>query len=128
VFVGMVPEGISMSPDGRFVAAAVQNGAHLSPASPLHHPTGILKVYALAGARLTYVTEAPIGRWAQGIAWNRQGTIVLVQAAQDKTVAVFKFDGRALTKMASIAVDGAPTGIRTAQQRSSGARATSGAR
>jgi hypothetical protein len=25
MFVGMVPEGIAMSPDGRFVAVAIQN-------------------------------------------------------------------------------------------------------
>jgi hypothetical protein len=105
-----------MSPDGRFVAAAIQNGAHLSPASPIHHASGILKVYALSGTRLSYVTEAPIGRWAQGIAWNRQGSMLLVQCAQDQRIEVFGFDGRRLTPLPSIAVNGAPTGIRIAQQ------------
>ena len=116
VFVGMVPEGISMSPDGRFVAVAIQNGAHLSPASPIRHATGILKVYALSDTRLAYVTEAPIGRWAQGIAWNRSGSMVLVQCAQDQTIEVFRFDRRKLTRLPSIAVNGAPTGVRIAQQ------------
>jgi DNA-binding beta-propeller fold protein YncE len=115
VFVGMVPEGISMSPDGRFVAAAIQNGAHLAPASPIRHPSGILKVYALSGTRLTHVTEAPIGRWAQGIAWNRQASMLLVQSAQDHRIEVFRFDGRRLTALPSIAINGAPTGIRIAQ-------------
>ena len=116
VFVGMVPEGIAMSPDGRFVAVAIQNGAHLSPASPFHHASGVLKVYALAGTRLTYVTETPIGRWAQGIAWNRRGGMLLVQCAQDRRIEVFGFDGRRLKQLPSIAVNGAPTGIRIAQQ------------
>jgi len=116
VFVGMVPEGIAMSPDGRFVAVAIQNGAHLSPASPFHHASGVLKVYALAGTRLTYVTETPIGRWAQGIAWNRRGGTLLVQCAQDQRIEVFGFDGRRLKQLPSIAVNGAPTGIRIAQR------------
>ena len=116
-FVGMVPEGISMSPDGRFVAVAIQNGAHLSPASPFHHASGILKVYALSGTRLTYVTETPIGRWAQGIAWNRPGNVLLVQCAQDHRIEVFRFDGRRLTPLPPIPVNGAPTGIRIAQPR-----------
>jgi len=116
VFVGMVPEGIAMSPDGRFVAVAIQNGAHLSPASPFHHASGVLKVYALAGTRLTYVTETPIGRWAQGIAWNRRGGMLLVQCAQDRRIEVFGFDGRKLKQLPSIAVNGAPTGIRIAQR------------
>jgi DNA-binding beta-propeller fold protein YncE len=116
VFVGMVPEGISMSPDGRFVAVAIQNGAHLSPRSPFYHRTGILKVYALSGTRLTVIAEAPIGRWAQGMAWNRQGSRILVQCAQDRAIEVFGFDGRMLTRLPTIAVNGAPTGIRIAQQ------------
>ncbi len=115
VFVGMVPEGISMSPDGRFVAVAVQNGAHLSPASPYYHRAGILKVYAIAGTRLTQVTEAPIGRWAQGIVWNREATTILVQCAQDRSIEVFAFDGRTLTHRPPIAINGAPTGFRIAQ-------------
>jgi DNA-binding beta-propeller fold protein YncE len=115
VFVGMVPEGISISPDGRFVAVAVQNGAHLSPTSSYHHPTGILKVYARSGTKLMHVAEAPIGKWAQGIAWNRSATTILVQCAQDHAIEVFAFDGHALVRMSSITIDGAPTGIRTAQ-------------
>jgi DNA-binding beta-propeller fold protein YncE len=115
VFVGMVPEGISMSADGRFVAVAVQNGAHLSLTSSYYHPTGFLKIYVRSGTKLTHVAEAPIGKWAQGVAWSRAGNTILVQCAQDRTIEVFGFDGHALVRTSSIPVDGAPTGIRTAQ-------------
>lgn len=115
VFAGIIPEGIAMSPDGRFVAAALQNGANLSQASPLYHPNGILKIYALSGTRLSEITEAKIGRWCQGIAWNRAATTVLVQCAQDATIEVFAFDGRVLKASTSIKVSGSPTGIRTAE-------------
>lgn len=114
VFAGVVPEGIAMSPDGRFVAAALQNGAHLAPASPLRGATGILKLFALTGTRLTYVTEATVGRWCQGLAWNRSGSTVVVQCAADSAIEVFGFDGRTLTRRTPITVNGAPTGIRTA--------------
>ena len=49
---GTKTEGIALSPDGRFVAAAIQNGAQLAPASPYYHPRGFLKIYALDGTRL----------------------------------------------------------------------------
>jgi mono/diheme cytochrome c family protein len=116
VFVGMVPEGIALSPDGRFVAAAIQNGAQLAPASPYYHPRGILKIYALDGTRLTYVTEAEVGRWCQGAAWNTAGTTLLVQCGADSAIEVFGFDGKALARRPAVSINGAPTGIRTAER------------
>ncbi|MGE3401829.1 MAG: YncE family protein [Vicinamibacterales bacterium] len=116
VFVGMVPEGIALSPDGRFVAAAIQNGAQLSPSSPYYHRRGILKIYALEGTRLAYVTEAEIGRWCQGAAWNTAGTTLVVQCGADSAIEVFGFDGRTLSRRQAIKINGAPTGIRTAER------------
>jgi len=114
IFVGMVPEGIAMSPDGRFVAAGIQNGAQLTKASPYYQGNAVLKIYRLTGTTLTYVTEAPIGAWAQGIAWNRAGTALYVQAAADHLINTFSFDGKTLKAGPNITVNGAPTGIRTA--------------
>jgi DNA-binding beta-propeller fold protein YncE len=114
IFVGMVPEGIAMSPDGRFVAAGIQNGAQLTKASPYYQGNAVLKIYRLTGTTLTYVTEAPTGAWAQGIAWNRAGTALYVQAAADHLINTFSFDGKTLKAGPNITVNGAPTGIRTA--------------
>jgi DNA-binding beta-propeller fold protein YncE len=116
VFAGIIPEGIAISPDGRFVATALQNGANLSTSSPLYHKNGILKIYALSGTTLTYVTEAPVGRWCQGVAWSRAMTTVLVQCAADNVIEVLAFDGRTLRASTPISVTGAPTGIRTADR------------
>lgn len=116
VFAGIIPEGIALSPDGAFVAVALQNGANLSKSSPLYHENGILKIYRLAGTTLTLATEATVGRWCQGLAWNRAGTMVVVQCAADNTIEVFGFDGRVLTRRAPIVVSGSPTGIRTASR------------
>jgi DNA-binding beta-propeller fold protein YncE len=122
VFVGVIPEGIAMNPDGSIVAAAVMNGSNLSKSSPYFNDFGILKLYRLTGTKLTFVTEAKIGHWCQGIAWNRQGTTVLVQCAADNTIQVFNFDGRALSAAGSIKTNGSPTGIRTASPSSTGPR------
>jgi DNA-binding beta-propeller fold protein YncE len=114
VFVGVIPEGIGMSPDGSILAAAAMNGSNLSKSSPYFNDFGLLKLYRLTGTKLTFVTETKIGHWCQGIAWNRQGTTVLVQCAADNTIQVFNFNGRALSPAGSIKTNGAPTGIRTA--------------
>lgn len=115
VFAGIVPEGIAISPDGNFVAVALQNGAHLARSSPWYHERGILKVYRLSGTTLSLAAEAPIGRWSQGLAWNRLSDRILVQSAADNVIEVFDFNGRTLTPRTSIRVNGSPTGIRTAR-------------
>ena len=114
VFAGIVPEGIAMSDDGRFVAASVMNGSNVPKASPYASAYGLLKIFRLDGTTLTPVAEARTGRWCQGMAWNRAGTTLLVQCAADRVIEVFRFDGRTLARTTAITVNGAPTGIRTA--------------
>jgi hypothetical protein len=63
------------------------------------------------------VTEAKIGRWGQGIAWNSSSSTLLVQSAADNTIEVFAFDGRTLKAGTPIKLGSAPTGIRTAERR-----------
>jgi DNA-binding beta-propeller fold protein YncE len=116
VFVGLIPEGISLSSDGQYLAVALQNGSNLPSASPYFHAFGVLKIFHLSGTMLTPVTDARIGRWCQGVAWNRQSTTILVQCAADNAIQTFRFDGRALTPDVTLKPSGSPTGIRTAQR------------
>ena len=62
---------------------------------------------------LTPVTEARIGHWCEGVAWNRRSDTLLVQCAEQE-LRIFRFDGRRLTPSGAIKVEGVPTGIRTA--------------
>jgi DNA-binding beta-propeller fold protein YncE len=116
LFVGVVPEGIALSPDGRFLAVSIQNGTNVPRAAAWHHDAGIVKVLRLDGTTLTPVAEAPAGRWCQGLAWSRRSDTLLVQCAADNQINVYGFDGRRLTAKAPIRVAGSPTGIRTAAQ------------
>lgn len=117
VFTGVVPEGIALSPDGRFLAASIQNGSNVSKTQPWFHDYGLVKVYRLDGQTLTQVAEARAGRWCQGLAWSRRADTLLVQCAADNEINVFGFDGRKLTPRPGIKVSGSPTGIRTASPR-----------
>ncbi len=114
VSVGPTPEGLALSRDGRLLAVTVMNGSSQPAASPYFHDHGLLKIYRVRGRTLTEVTEAPIGHWCQGAAWNRAGTVLLAQCAADREIEVFRFDGKALTRAAAIPVAGYPAGIRTA--------------
>lgn len=114
VFAGIIPEGIALSRDGGFLAAAIQNGTNVSKESPWFHDYGFVKVYRVRGVELVPIAEARTGRWCQGLAWSRDGRTLLVQCAADQRIEVFMFDGRRLTAGAPLVVGGSPTGIRTA--------------
>jgi DNA-binding beta-propeller fold protein YncE len=113
--VGPVVEGISMSPDGKYVAATVMNGSNAPKSSPLFHDFGILRVLGLNGTTLSPVAETKIGHWCQGVAWSTSQT-VLVQCMVEKEIQTYTFDGKTLTQGTPIKINGGPAGIQVVQR------------
>jgi DNA-binding beta-propeller fold protein YncE len=113
VTVGPIPEGIALSPDGRFVAVTVMNGSNAVKTSPLFHEFGLLKILRLEGTTLRPVTEARIGQWCQGVAWHPDGRSLLVQCMIERGIRPFRFDGSRLTAGETITVGAGPAGIRS---------------
>lgn len=112
VTVGPVPEGIALSPDGRFVAVTVMNGSNAVKTSPLFHEYGLLAILRLDGTSLRPLTEARIGQWCQGVAWHPDGRSLLVQCMIERAIRTLRFDGARLTPGPSIALNGGPAGLR----------------
>lgn len=115
VSVGQTPEGMKMSPDGRYVAVNVVNGSNKPKASPFFNDFGLLKIYRIAGTDMVPVTEARIGHWCQGIAWSKDSKTLLVECMVENEIQAFSFDGKTLTKAAPVAMKVSPAGIRTAE-------------
>jgi DNA-binding beta-propeller fold protein YncE len=116
--VGQTPEGLKMSPDGKFVAVAVMNGSNKPTDSPLYNANGILQVWARNGTQLTKAGELPIGKWCQGIAWSSNSKTLLVQCMVEEEITVVRFSGltgKSLQKAGTIKTKGGPAGIRTAE-------------
>jgi DNA-binding beta-propeller fold protein YncE len=116
VSVGQTPEGIKVSPDGRYVAVVVMNGSNKPKESPFHADNGKLVILRAANMRLTKVAEAPVGHWSQGAAFSPDGKTILVGNMVEKDVQVFAFDGRALKEVGRIKVNGGPAAVRTAEK------------
>jgi lactonase family protein with 7-bladed beta-propeller len=116
--VGQTPEGIKLSPDGKFVAVTVMNGSNKPANSPFFNGNGFLQIWTRSGTQLTKTAELPIGRWCQGIAWSANGKTLLVQCMVEEEINVIRFSGlagRSLQKVGSIKTKGGPAGIRTAE-------------
>ena len=114
VTVGQTPEGVSLSPDGRFAAATVMNGSNKPKASPFFNDHGLVRIYAINNKKLTFVAEAKVGHWCQGSAWSKDSKTIVVQCMVEKELQVFRFNGQTLTRSGVLKMSGGPAGIRTA--------------
>ncbi len=56
--------------------------------------------------RLKPVAEAKIGRWSQGIAFSRDGRVVMVESMIDHGLDVFRWSGATLTPGPTVDVKG----------------------
>lgn len=116
--VGQTPEGIKLSPDGKYVAVSVMNGSNKPSDSPFFNANGTLQVWARNGTQLTKAGEIPIGKWCQGIAWASNSRTLLVQCMVEEEITVVRYSGltgRSLQKVGTIKTKGGPAGIGTAQ-------------
>jgi DNA-binding beta-propeller fold protein YncE len=115
--VGLIPEGIALSPDGQYLAVMVMNGSNLATSSPFFRDYGLLKILRVTGPKLTFLTEARIGHWCEGVAWSRNQRTIVVQCMNEKAIDVFGFDGKTLKPKDAIKISGGPAGIRTSERR-----------
>ena len=95
--VGQTPEGVRISPDGKYVAFIVANGSNKPKSSPFFNDNGLVKIFAINGTKLTAVTEAKTGHWCQGAVWNKTATTLMVQCMVEPELQVFGFNGKTLT-------------------------------
>lgn len=109
------PEPMKFSPDGRFLAIGAENGTTKPASFPFHADHGLLGLYAVDGHTLRKVAEAPTGGWIEGVAFSRDGKTVMVQSMQDRTIDVFRWDGRHLSRGAALPIkDAGPASFATA--------------
>jgi DNA-binding beta-propeller fold protein YncE len=116
ISVGQTPEGVSMSPNGEFVAITVMNGSQRPKDHQAYNDHGLVKMYRIDGTKLSYVTQAKVGGWGQGVAWSNDGKTMLFQAMLTKELQVLSFDGKALQVTGAIKMPGGPAGIRTVER------------
>ncbi len=108
------PEPLKFSPDGRYLAVGSQVGTTKPRTSPLFRDRAQLTVFEVRGKHLQKVAEAPIGRWAEGIAFSRDGQTILVQNNFEQTISVFRFVNNKLTAGAPLRTGGGPVAFGTA--------------
>lgn len=116
VTVGQTPEGIKISPDGKFVAVSVMNGTNKASDNPFFNEKGKVVVFRVKGLDLERIVDADVGRWCQGIVWSTNSRKLVVQCMVEEQLMVFAFDGRKLLPAGTVKTKGGPAGMRTAEK------------
>lgn len=117
VNVPSTPEGIAISPDGKFAAVSSINGSNLPEGHRMHQAAGSVGLFRIeeSGA-LTLVGTAPTGVNAQGVTFTPDGRWVVVQDYMGKQLLFFGVSGEGLTPQPvwALPVLGHPAAIRIA--------------
>jgi DNA-binding beta-propeller fold protein YncE len=115
--VGQTPEGIAASPDGRHVAVTVMNGSNKPKDSPFHGP-GLVRMLRVENMRLSLVSEAQVGSWAQGAAFAPDGRTLFVGNMVEKDISVLRVaeDGKLSDGGPRLRVSGGSAALRVADR------------
>lgn len=119
--VGLTPEHITMSGDGKYIAVVLVNGTALVPTDPNWNKVlGLLKIYKVGDdGTLTLAGSAQTGHLCQGATISRDNKTILQQCAADREIEVFHYDGTTLTRdqAETIPMGARPGSIATAYSR-----------
>lgn len=111
--VPSVPEGVAISPDGRWVAALCMAGSQIARDRPGHSGTGRLVLFANDNGRLRRAGELPTGAAAQGVVFSRDSRRIVAQLYADRCLALYRIEDDTLTDTGvRIDLPGGPASLR----------------
>ena len=113
VTVPSIPEGIAISPDGRWIAVLAMDGSNLPAGNPARRERGRLQLFRIVEDRAERVSDLPAGESAQGVVFTADSRFVLAQFYVERRIALFDVNGGALVDTGTrIAVSGGPASLR----------------
>jgi len=113
VTVPSIPEGVAISPDGRWIAVLAMDGSNLPASNPARRDRGRLQLFAIAGGHAERVSDVAAGESAQGVVFTADSRYVLAQFYVERQIALFEVNGGALLDTGiRIEVPGGPASLR----------------
>jgi DNA-binding beta-propeller fold protein YncE len=114
ISVANTPEGVAISPDGKWIVVSSMAGSNLTPDNPGRNKLGKLALFAIQDGAATKVNEVPGGEAAQGVVFTQDSKTVLVQFDVERALAVYTVrDGRLVDTGTRIKLAAGPVSIRS---------------
>ena len=110
-----LPEGVAISPDGRWIAITAMDGSNLTPDNPGRHDKGKVVLYALRDGKAQQVSALAGGEAMQGIVFTADSQRLVVQFNVERQLAIYAIDGGKLKDTGQrMALTGGPSSLRSA--------------
>jgi DNA-binding beta-propeller fold protein YncE len=114
ISVSATPEGVAISPDGRWIAVSSMAGSNLLATDPGRHKLGTVALFEIRNGVATKVNEIPGGEAAQGLVFTQNSQSVIVQFDVERALAVYAIrDGKLVDTNERIRLAAGPVSIRS---------------
>src|SRR5450432_1663485 len=114
ISVPATPEGVAISPDGKWIAVSSMAGSGLLPADPGRHKLGKVSLYSIKDGWATKVNELPGGEAAQGVVFTQDSKTIIVQFDVERALALYAVrDGKLVDTGERIKLAAGPVSIRS---------------
>ena len=108
------PEGVAISPDGRYIVVQSMAGSNLTSDNPGRRKLGVLTLFEIRDGVATKVNDVPGGEAAQGVVFSQDGRQVLLQMDVERALGVYAIrDGKLIDTGTRIALAAGPVSIRS---------------
>ena len=114
ISVPATPEGVAISPDGRWIAVSSMAGSNLLATDPGRNKVGKVVLYSIKDGLATKVNELPGGEAAQGLVFTQDSKTIIVQFDVERALALYAVrDGRLVDTGERIKLAAGPVSIRS---------------
>lgn len=112
--VPSLPEGVAISPDGKWIAVQAMDGSNLTADNAGRHKRGKVLLFEIRDGRAVQTSEVPGGEASQGIVFTADSRHVIVQFNVERQLALYAVEGGKLRDTGQrIALSGGPSSLRT---------------
>jgi DNA-binding beta-propeller fold protein YncE len=112
--VPALPEGVAISPDGKWIVALTMDGSNLPPENPSRKPRGRVVLFEIKDRQAVLADNVPAGAAGQGIVFTADSRYVLAQFNVEKQIAVFEVRaGKLVDTKCRLPFSGGPVSIRS---------------
>ncbi|SEI48768.1 YncE family protein [Achromobacter sp. NFACC18-2] len=107
------PEGIAISPDGRYAAVAIVQGSNNPSSAWFHHPRGQIVLLRIDGLRVTRAGAIEVGALPEGVAFSPDSRFLYVGNFLDASMQVLAVGDNGLSDTGTrVALPGHPASMR----------------